>query len=49
MDEAKRSVKRNKFGGTKYVYEKDTMKALRSFFESEISRRFPNAEILYWT
>ncbi|MEH1950498.1 MAG: spore photoproduct lyase family protein [Nostoc sp.] len=49
MDEAKRSVKRNKFGGTKYVYEKDIMKALRSFFESEISRRFPNAEILYWT
>ncbi|MEH2074501.1 MAG: spore photoproduct lyase family protein [Nostoc sp.] len=49
MDEAKRSVKRNKFGGTKYVYEKDTMKALRSFFESEISRHFPNAEILYWT
>ncbi|MEH2445528.1 MAG: spore photoproduct lyase family protein [Nostoc sp.] len=49
MDEAKRSVKRNKFGGTKYVYDKDTMKALRSFFESEITRRFPNAEILYWT
>lgn len=49
MDEAKRSVKRNKFGGTKYVYDKDTMKALRSFFESEITKRFPNAEILYWT
>ena len=49
MDEAKRSVKRNKFGGTKYVYDKDTMKALRYFFESEITKRFTNAEILYWT
>ncbi|MEH2094354.1 spore photoproduct lyase family protein, partial [Nostoc sp.] len=49
MDEAKRSVKRNKFGGTKYVYDKDTMKALRCFFETEISRRFSNAGILYWT
>ncbi|MFH7026455.1 MAG: spore photoproduct lyase family protein [Heteroscytonema crispum UTEX LB 1556] len=49
MDEAKRSVKRNKFGGTKYVYDGDTMKKLRQFFESEIQRRFPNAKILYWT
>ena len=49
MDEAKRSVKRNKFGGMKYVYDRDTMKALRCFFESEITKRFPNAEILYWT
>lgn len=49
MEEANRSVKRNKFGGTKYVYEPDTMKALRRFFEDEIARRFPNAEILYWT
>ncbi|MEH2395516.1 MAG: spore photoproduct lyase family protein [Nostoc sp.] len=49
MDEAKRSVKRNKFGGTKYVYDRDTMKTLRCFFESEIARRFTNAEILYWT
>lgn len=49
MDEANRSVKRNKFGGTKYVYDSDTMKALRRFFESEIARRFPHARILYWT
>jgi spore photoproduct lyase len=49
MDEAKRSVKRNKFGGTKYVYDGDTMKKLRQFFESEIQKRFPNAKILYWT
>jgi len=49
MDEAKRSVKRNKFGGTKYVYDSDTMKTLRRFFESEIARRFSQARILYWT
>lgn len=49
MDETNRTIKRNKFGGTKYVYDKDTMKALRQFFESEITKRFPNAEILYWT
>ena len=49
MDEEKRSVKRNKFGGTKYVYDNDIMKTLRRFFEGEIGRRFPNAKILYWT
>lgn len=49
LDEANRSVKRNKFGGTKYVYPKNVMSELREFFESELSRRFPKAEILYWT
>lgn len=49
MDEANRSVKRNKFGGTKYVYPTDIMKTLRHFFEGEIDRRFPNAQLLYWT
>ncbi|MBE7174533.1 MAG: radical SAM protein [Williamsia sp.] len=49
MNEATRAVKRNKFGGFKYVYTKDVMAELRHFFESEISRRFPNAKILYWT
>ncbi|MEL7244290.1 MAG: spore photoproduct lyase family protein [Cyanobacteria bacterium J06573_2] len=49
LDESNRSIKRNKFGGVKYVYHKDTMKELRAFFESEISQRFPKAEILYWT
>jgi spore photoproduct lyase len=49
MDEEKRSVKRNKFGGTKYVYDNDIMKTLRRFFEGEIGCRFPNARILYWT
>ena len=49
MDEATRSVKRNKFGGTKYVYEADTMKMLRRFFEGEIAKRHPRASVLYWT
>jgi spore photoproduct lyase len=49
MDEATRSVKRNKFGITKYVYDADTMKTLRRFFESQIQRRYPKASILYWT
>lgn len=49
MDEEKRTTKRNKFGGIKYVYDTDTMKALRRFFEGEIERRFPHAQLLYWT
>lgn len=49
MDESTRSLKRNKFGGIKYVYDTDTMKVLRHFFEQEIARRFPQAKLLYWT
>jgi spore photoproduct lyase len=49
LDESQRTVKRNKFGGIKYVYEADIMKELRRFFEREVSRRFPHAKILYWT
>jgi spore photoproduct lyase len=49
MDEANRVIKRNKFGGVKYVYDKDTMTEMRSFFEQQIRHRFPKAQILYWT
>jgi spore photoproduct lyase len=49
LDEEKRTVKRNKFGGTKYVYPREVMSELRRFFEREISARFPQAQILYWT
>lgn len=49
LDEEKRSQKRNKFGGVKYVYEPETMQELRRFFEAEIQRRFPAAQLLYWT
>ena len=49
MDEASRAEKRNKFGGTKYVYRPDEMKAMKAFFYAEWQKRFPNAPILYWT
>ncbi len=49
MNEEKRAVKRNKFGGLKYVYTKDVMSELRTFFETEIAVRFPEARLLYWT
>lgn len=49
LDESTRVTKRNKFGGVKYVYDKDTMADLREFFETAIAQRFPSGEILYWT
>lgn len=49
MDEQNRVIKRNKFGGIKYVYDRDRMNSLKQFFKREIGRRFPQAKILYWT
>jgi spore photoproduct lyase len=49
MDEATRAQKRNKFGGTKYVYQPTDMNAMRRFFQEEWTKRFPNAPVLYWT
>ena len=49
MDPAARAEKRTKFGSVKHVYDADTMKALRRFFEVEIARALPAARILYWT
>ncbi len=49
MNEDNRAVKRNKFGGTKYVYTSDTMKEMKNFFYTGISKQFPEAKILYWT
>jgi spore photoproduct lyase len=49
MDEERRTAKRSKFGGVKYVYERTTMAAMRSWFVSELSRRLPTARLLYWT
>jgi spore photoproduct lyase len=49
LDESQREVKRNKFGGTKYVYPRETMKELKAWFTSEIAARFPQGRILYWT
>jgi spore photoproduct lyase len=47
--EENRAIKRNKFGGQKYVFVKELMTQLKIFFEQEITRRFPKAKILYWT
>ncbi|MBL4674685.1 MAG: hypothetical protein JKY70_00500 [Mucilaginibacter sp.] len=49
FNETNRAVKRNKFGGQKYVFVKELMAELKTFFEMEIALRFPKAKILYWT
>jgi spore photoproduct lyase len=49
MEESTRTTKRNKFGGIKYVYTREQMTYMKSFFEMEIQRRFPQSKILYWT
>ena len=49
FDEENRSRKFNKFGGHKYVYPKDRMTELKDWFREEIARRFPEAELLYFT
>lgn len=49
LDESRRDVKRNKFGGTKYILPKHEMQALRRFITQQISVRFPKAKQLYWT
>ncbi|SDX35615.1 SPL family radical SAM protein [Hymenobacter psychrophilus] len=49
FDEATRAVKRNKFGGTKFVYQPADMRQLKEFFYAEWQARFPKAPVLYWT
>ncbi|MPY11013.1 spore photoproduct lyase family protein [Arthrobacter bussei] len=49
MDEDLRSQKRSKFGGVKYVYPKQTMSEMRTWFVEELERRVPAARLLYWT
>ncbi len=49
MSEEGRTKKFNKFGGTKYVYDRSTKQALKAFFYAEIPKRLPQATILYWT
>ena len=49
MDEEVRTVKRNKFGGRKYVYPKELMREMRDWFEGEVARVLPGAQLLYWT
>lgn len=49
FEEATRAVKRNKFGGTKFVYQPADMRTLKQFFYEEWQRRFPHAPVQYWT
>lgn len=49
MDGEDRAEKRTKFGGVKHVYDAETMRRLRGFFEAEIARQLPAGRILYWT
>ncbi len=49
MDEDRRTQKRSKFGGVKYVYPKATMAELRTWFHDQLSARFPGVPLLYWT
>lgn len=44
-----RVTKRTKFGSEKQVYNAETMRTLRDFFEREIANIFPVAKLLYWT
>ena len=49
MDEAQRTSKRGKFGALKYVYPKEVMRELRTWFETELAERLPQTRVLYWT
>jgi spore photoproduct lyase len=49
MDESGRTRKFGKYGSAKYVYPKDTMAELRTWFESELAETLPAARTLYWT
>jgi spore photoproduct lyase len=49
MDEDARSVKRNKFGGRKYVYPAPRMREIRDTLEAQVRSLLPAARILYWT
>jgi spore photoproduct lyase len=49
MDEGRRTQKRNRFGGVKYVYPRDTMADMRGWFTDALRERLPRAQLLYWT
>ncbi|MFF4808512.1 spore photoproduct lyase family protein [Micromonospora chersina] len=49
MDEASRTRRHGKFGAVKYVYPRETMSELRSWFDRELAARLPACRVLYWT
>ena len=49
MDEGARTRKRTRFGGGKWVYPREEMRALRAWFERELPARLPGVQVLYFT
>jgi spore photoproduct lyase len=49
MDEQARTRKFGKYGSTKFVYPKETMAEMRTWFEAELAQTLPAARTLYWT
>lgn len=49
LDESRRTLKRTRFGGSKHVYPKELMREMRAFFEEQVPRVLPSAQILYFT
>ena len=49
LEESTRTRKHGKFGAVKYVYDRDTMRELRTWFEAALPQRLPAARFLYWT
>ncbi|MDN4175518.1 radical SAM protein [Nocardioides sp. SOB77] len=49
MDPSVRTAKRNKFGGVKHVYPRETMAEMRAWFTDALATRLPGAPLLYWT
>ncbi|HEV7838692.1 MAG TPA: hypothetical protein VGO75_11550 [Gemmatimonadaceae bacterium] len=49
MDKSARTRKFGKYGSAKYVYPKETMAELRTWFENELATTLPAARTLNWT
>ena len=49
MDEAQRARKMTKFGSVKWVFPKEQMAEMRRTLEAALTRRLPDARLLYWT
>ncbi len=49
LREEARTEKRTKFGGFKYVYPKDSMAEMRTWFQTTLAEVLPQCRVLYWT
>jgi spore photoproduct lyase len=49
MNESARTRKFGKYGSAKYVYPKETIAELRTWFGNELAATLPAARTLYWT